>query len=220
MTTYDSDQSLPSPDLPDLANGPGDFAALIAVLVKRLAKSYASIADRTARNPNPTESELGYLQDLDRWEFYTGSAWTELVPKQPGCVARLASAQSIPDNANTLVTMDTEEFDNGAFFTAPSTTLTIPSAGVYNLQATGAFAANATGIRIVEIHVNGTIRAGASANSIGAGTPTALSAGCSRLCAQGDTVTMRVYQNSGAPLNLEGAGWFPARLSAVRSTAS
>ena len=218
MTSYDPDQSLPSPDLTDVANGPAAFGALIPVLVDRLAKSYASIADRTARNPSPNEPELGYLQDLDRWDFFNGSTWTELVPKQPGCVVRLAAAQSIPNFTNTLVTFDTEEFDNGAFFTAPSTTLTIPSAGVYHLQATASFTANATGIRIIEIHVNGTLRASQSQQNIGGGTPDSLSTGCHRLCAAGDTVTFRVFQNSGGPLDLQGAAWFPTRLSAIRVT--
>lgn len=216
MTTFESDQSLPSPDLTDIANGPAAFAALIGAEVDKLVKVYESAADRAARDTTPAEGEISYLKDLDLYYSHTGSGYTELVPKQPSCIARLDTAQSIPDAASTLVTFNAEEFDNGAMFAAPSTTITIQAAGVYLIDANIAFAINATGIRIMDILVNGTLRGGDSKPSIGSGTPTTLSAAVTRLCAQGDTVQMRVFQNSGGSLNAEGAGWHQGRLAVTR----
>lgn len=80
MTTFDPDQSLPAPELTDLANGPDAFNALIAAMVDRLVKVYASAADRAVRNPAPSPGEMSVLQDVRRVELYSAavSTWTPM----------------------------------------------------------------------------------------------------------------------------------------------
>ena len=142
------------------------------------------------------------------------------VEKQPCCIARRAVALSIPNNVVTAVTFDTEEFDNDGCFTASSTNVTVKTAGVYSISATCSFAINATGVRFMDVLVNGTKVNGAYSFTAGAGNPTTLTATCLRLCAVNDIVTMTAYQTSGGALNVEGPGWTPCRLAFVRVSAA
>jgi hypothetical protein len=75
-----TNQGLDIPDGSDNANVPLSFTNYNTGVESRLVERFLSIADRTARNPAPFEGELSYLADLNRYEWYTGTAWTELVP--------------------------------------------------------------------------------------------------------------------------------------------
>lgn len=171
----------------------------------------------------PTTSQLSqgqilYYQDTDRFKFYDGTAIQELEAgiTTPTVVARRVANQSIPDNVSTFITFDTQEFDNCSGYAAPSTTITIPSLGVYSIVATGSFAINATGVRFLDIIVNGNRESGSYHFTAGSGTPAALSASLLKRCTAGDTIQVSVYQNSGGALNLFGSGWFAARLGVTK----
>lgn len=141
-----------------------------------------------------------------------------LALKPPGAIVKLATAISIPNNSSTTVTWDTLEFDNDTMTSIPGTTLTVKSAGVFDIDCTVTFDPGATGIRLVYVQVNGTIVAGDSTNGLtGGGTGTSLSVSFSRLMAVNDTITVNVYQNQGTALNLQGnaGGSIAARLSAI-----
>lgn len=76
-----TNQGLILPDGADNANVPltfTDFVLGATGMENRLVQRYLSIADRTARNPAPNEGELSYLADLNRYDTYTGAAWTAL----------------------------------------------------------------------------------------------------------------------------------------------
>lgn len=76
-----TNQGLILPDGTDNANVPltfTDFVLGATGMENRLVQRYLSIADRTARNPAPNEGELSYLADLNRYDTYTGAAWTPL----------------------------------------------------------------------------------------------------------------------------------------------
>jgi hypothetical protein len=76
MTSFTTDQSLPTPDLGDLADGPGAFSALVAAVESRLVRRYASAADRSARNPSPIPGSISWLEDVGRHEFAnTAGTW-------------------------------------------------------------------------------------------------------------------------------------------------
>lgn len=79
-------QGLVLPDGTDNANVPLSFSELIngsgaSSLENRLVQRYLSIADRTARNAAPNEGEISYLNDLNRYDGYTGTAWIPLYPQ-------------------------------------------------------------------------------------------------------------------------------------------
>lgn len=75
-----TNQGLDIPDGSDNANVPLSFTNYNTGVESRLVERFLSIADRTARNPAPFEGELSYLADLNRYEWYTGAAWTNLIP--------------------------------------------------------------------------------------------------------------------------------------------
>jgi len=59
-----------------------------------------------------------------------------------------SQAQSIPNNATTAVTWDTTVFNRGSAYVS-GTNITLPTAGVYLVLGQVAWAANATGARII-----------------------------------------------------------------------
>lgn len=82
MPTLTTDQGLSLAATTDADNVPVSMTAYNGPngVESRLVKRYLSIADRTARNGAPTEGELSYLSDLNRYETYTGVAWVPLYP--------------------------------------------------------------------------------------------------------------------------------------------
>lgn len=75
-----TNQGLDIPDGSDNANVPLSFVNYNTGLENRLVQRYLSIADRTARNPAPFEGELSYLADLNRFDYFTGTTWLNLIP--------------------------------------------------------------------------------------------------------------------------------------------
>jgi hypothetical protein len=94
VTTLTADQGLilPAPSDPD--NVPTSFTQYNAGVESRLVKRYLSAADRTARNPTPTEGELSYLLSTGSLEIYDGTAWSPLFLKLPVGVAASTSSQT------------------------------------------------------------------------------------------------------------------------------
>jgi hypothetical protein len=116
---------------------------------------------------------------------------------------RRAANQSIPNNASTTITWDTEDQDVGGFITVPSTTITIPSGldGSYDCTfRTGGNPGARTLVEIVPVAattgVPVSFRATVGVNE----TQGTVSATGLPLVA-GDTLTCNVYQNSGSAQN-------------------
>ncbi len=137
----------------------------------------------------------------------------------PGAVATRpgGSTQSIPNNTVTAVTFTVETFDNMAGFAATSSTITVSEAGVYAVTAGGAFAANATGLRVIAIQQNGVDVPGGlqEANAPAGGGIGYINVSQHILASAGDTVIVNVLQTSGGALNIDAC-----RLSVVRATGS
>lgn len=123
---------------------------------------------------------------------------------QPATIADRLAAQSIPNNANTLVAFDTEIFDNYGTFTATSSTIILQAAGVYVVTGGGTWAANATGARLASIRHNGNDVNGGTWEqpALTGGAQTFMSHCATINAAIGDSVTYAVFQNSGGALNI------------------
>lgn len=82
MPVLTTNQGLTLPIATDADNVPVSMTAYNGPngVENRLVQRFLSIADRTARNPAPTEGELSYLLDLNRYENYTGAAWVPIYP--------------------------------------------------------------------------------------------------------------------------------------------
>lgn len=125
-----------------------------------------------------------------------------------GCRLTLSVNQSIPNNAETIVTWDTETWDTDNYHSTAANTgrLTAPATGTYGLWVVANFAANATGQRYCGLRLNGGadtvyLFVGNAATG-GLGT---IGAGYFQIqLTVGDYVEMFAYQVSGAALNLTG----------------
>ncbi len=119
------------------------------------------------------------------------------------CVLSLAAVFSVPNNALTAITWDTEVKDTNSMFAGGSPTIvTIQTTGFYLAILNVTFAANATGQRRVAMVLSGTAgvapleQTDASAAGI---------AGYNLVVAHdmtaADTVTFQAFQDSGGALN-------------------
>lgn len=109
-----ADQGLIIPNSSDNDNVPLSVSDYNTGVESRLVKRYASVADRTARNATPTEGELSYLLDLNRFDFYSGAAWTTL---QSSLVAQPITV-TVKTATESVVSSTTMQNDNDFFFSA------------------------------------------------------------------------------------------------------
>jgi hypothetical protein len=124
----------------------------------------------------------------------------------PPCVqAHQASAQSIPNNTFTAVTLDTVDQLGGGdtmWVTGSNTRFTAQTAGTYQISGQVTFVANATGERAAKFRLNGSADVSEPIENPGAGGPTTVSLVAFHLHLNvGDYIELMAYQNSGGSLN-------------------
>ncbi|MGH7240491.1 MAG: hypothetical protein ACREHG_10585 [Candidatus Saccharimonadales bacterium] len=119
----------------------------------------------------------------------------------PICIVTREADQSIANSTVVDVIYDTELIDTDGMFVAPSSDITIQRPGIYSIQHTAAFAANATNLRATHIAING-VEIAATGGT--ASTTSVTSQSCSAIAAlnEGDVVSNNVFQVSGAALNI------------------
>jgi hypothetical protein len=118
-------------------------------------------------------------------------------------------SQSISNGVETVLTFDTETFDEGAYHSVATNTgrLTVPAgkAGYYDIYFNLTWVPNATGQRTVYIWLNGVATAIANINQQGIAsiyiTPVSST---TYYLAEGDYVQLGVYQASGGALSIDG----------------
>jgi hypothetical protein len=113
-------------------------------------------------------------------------------------------AQSIPDSTTTVLDWDTEAYDpKNLHGVAPTAEITIVTAGTYVGGVYIAWTANNTGSRFVEVQGNagvwGRIAADRRLSTSGAETHLVIP---DIVAAAGDKVRVRVFQDSGGPLDI------------------
>jgi hypothetical protein len=163
--------------------------------------NFASAAERTSMvgvTP-PTESDICYLRDTDRYEAYTGAAWVRInawttTTGRTGVILRRVANQSFTSGVLAAISWDTEDFDSDGFIAVTATTITIPAGlgGIWTILARVAFAVNA---RAQIATPSFTFDDSASGDAL---TPSP-SVTC-RLAA-GDTVIVSAQQSSGGAQN-------------------
>lgn len=124
--------------------------------------------------------------------------------KQQNVVATKAASQSIPNNAGTVVTFSTEDFDTNNMHDVATNNsrLTSKVIGKYLINANINFATNTTGIRSVSLRVNGTTTiATQQVNASGTGY-TSLSVSALYNLLPNDYVEVTVLQTSGGALDI------------------
>lgn len=106
-----TNQGLILPDGTDNANVPLTFTDFVTTagsgMENRLVQRYLSSADRLARNAAPNEGELSWLNDTDRYEYYTGAVWA---PLNKGFVADATRVSSSAGFTTTETVTDSLSF--------------------------------------------------------------------------------------------------------------
>jgi hypothetical protein len=127
-------------------------------------------------------------------------------------VVRRTTMQSIPNNATTVISWDSEVEDApGWFAPASPTVLTVTEAGFYEVVANLQFATNGTGSRQALLTMGGVTVAAPVFGAADDASARKQVVGAARLAA-GDQVSLSVYQNSGGAL-----GFGPALAAPVPS---
>lgn len=115
---------------------------------------------------------------------------------------------SISNNTNTILTFNTERWDNDSIHDTTTNTsrLTCKTAGIYHIYGNIRWGANQTGYRIIAINVN-TTRVAAERKRDTA-THTYQSISTDYVLAVDDYVELEVYQDSGGALTVVSEGNF------------
>jgi hypothetical protein len=187
-----------------------------------VTSSIVTICTSTTRPSSPGTGRLIYETDTLSIAMYNGSAWIYPDSLAPSCIALITSTQSWAAGPNVPLSWTSTE-RNDSYGGSPMwasgspTIITIRKAGVYSLDASGAFTPNATGERTMYMlkNWNGSSsptaaqiitydsRPGSSSTSAYAGQGWGLSA--TRLFAANDTLTVAGFNGSGTTLTF-GAG--------------
>lgn len=128
-------------------------------LMEQTTMVFATTAARDSAVVSPEEGMVAYITGEDRVYIYSGTAWvrTQLASTTSGRTGFLVkrTANQAIGNTFTDISFDGEDVDTDGFFTATSTTVTIPSGlgGLYMLtfNVGAGFPTNGSGagIRIV-----------------------------------------------------------------------
>lgn len=76
-----TNQQLPYPASSAAPNVPADLQTLAQSVEKKVVQVFASAADRSTRMPSPTEGMMCWLQDVNRFDYYTGSTWARVAER-------------------------------------------------------------------------------------------------------------------------------------------
>lgn len=129
--------------------------------------------------------------------------------KRPLCVMRQTVAQSIPNNVLTSLLLDVEDvdYDNGHSTVTNTSRYTAATAGWHHVDYFSSWAANATGVRIMALAVNG-VALNMSQTEIvpTSGAATCIAASRKLNLSVGDFLEVQVQQTSGAALNTFDSG--------------
>lgn len=209
MSSTTALQGLPYPvgstDAPD---GPAQIQALAIAVEKKLAMIFATASARTAAftaaSLSPTEGMRSWLQDKNRFEFFSaGSLW---VPEPYGSIYRArqqTTGQAIANNTVTALTTNVEDQDDDAAGT--SGTYTAPWTGWYELTGLVAHGNSNVNRRGAQWLVNGAAAPGggqALGPATGTGSSGMLQPAPHELIklTAADTVQLAAFQDSGGSL--------------------
>jgi hypothetical protein len=112
----------------------------------------------------------------------------------------IASDQSIPHNTDTLVSFNSTIYD-GFNGNTSATLQTIRRAGLYTVNASTAIEGNATGLRTIQININGVVESRRVYTANASSTTIAISD--TTKYAAGDTIEIVVSQDSGSALLIQ-----------------
>ena len=138
---------------------------------------------------------------VDALALANGVLGTQHFSALPGARAQSLLAQAIPNAATSILTFDTEVFDNGVNFSAPGTTFTVPTDGVYLVTTHVLWTGNAVGYRQLGVVDNALNFLIPSIDTVVGAVPHAQTASGILKLTAGTTLRTAVLQTSGFVLN-------------------
>ncbi|HXI17890.1 MAG TPA: hypothetical protein VNM48_16130 [Chloroflexota bacterium] len=186
--------------------------ANLDVLIDRVANAFDTSAalsahahahaDTTGKTANDHHAQAHALSGGD----HTGALALSQLPTVPSCRVYNSAAQSIPNNAETAVTLDSERFDaSGLHSTTVNTSrFAVPAGlgGIYEITGNAQISPSSAGTRRYgAIRLNGTTLLAVSEGIISATQPAWFTPTGIYSLAAGDYVELVVFQNSGGALN-------------------
>lgn len=111
-----------------------------------------------------------------------------------------SSVQSIPNSAPTRVSFDAELYDDNANFNVATGQYTVPTSGLYIVDATIAMSTSGSGITYCAVFNGASEVKRGNQYSLNVPTPSPTVAGQLK-CTAGDVLSVIVFQNSGGALN-------------------
>ena len=177
------------------------------------AWTFASTATAGIEDPDNEMGKLWLDTDAEmRLTDTAGEDWFVTKSTSTGsasldaCRTYNSAAIAIPNNAWTALTFNSERFDYGSLHSLVANTgrITFPAAGVYVVNASLAFATNATGFRAGQINHDSTTGSPsiAQARFNAAADLTIMSISAIFEFEADDYIILNVYQNSGGDLNI------------------
>lgn len=117
-----------------------------------------------------------------------------------------AASVSIPNNANTAVAFDVEDIDTDSMHDTAvnNTRIMIKTPGLYLIQGDFSFTATASGQRVINISVNGSLEAAENDGSPSVGAHSSLQTGIIKRLSVGDYIELVAFQNSGGSIASSG----------------
>jgi hypothetical protein len=151
---------------------------------------------------------------------YQDNATGLLEHHSPGVAAYHNANQSINNNTDTSLALNSERFDDAAFHdnSTNNSRLTVPTGytGWYAISGNCQYANNSTGLRQTSIMVDGTTYLAVNLQPAVSGATTIVNVSCVYYLTAGQYIELRGYQTSGGSLNVETAGNWSPELRMVR----
>lgn len=171
-------------------------------LMDQAVMTFASASARSTAISSPTEGMISYLNDVNRYEAnHGGATWYPVAGQMPYLELTKATTQSITSGSETKITFPTSIQNRGGF-TIASDVVTVPTTGVYDINAALYYPGNSSGYRLTRIYINGTL----TGNDYVAPSATAdltLRSVITKYLTAGDTIEIRTLQNSGSTLAIQ-----------------
>jgi hypothetical protein len=209
-------QGLTFPTLPDPAS-PDNQKELAQQLDSRVVMRFVSAAARDAAINGPVDGMTAHLADSGKLTSYSGGLWSEVggpsALRPPCAVVSTNSTGAIATGSQVILAFQSADIDTHGMWSG-GTDIVAPVAGIYRVSATVGFEAVPTvnGSAIVAVSKSSGANAivGSSAYSPH-NYPRPAASGMLTLAA-GDSISLTVFQSTGAARNLYGIFGVPTAI--------
>lgn len=177
------------------------------------AQNYLQYAEYVAYNRVLTAVEIANIYSVRR-PIIDGGAIDKRLPS--GIIVYQNANQAIPNNVWSKVAFNTVYYNEHGIFDDANNRIYISSPGWYQVTANARFASSAIGYRGLYLFATGARIFAESTVPPCVGVVTMMNLSSTWYCLPGDYIELFALQNSGAPLNMDWAGWYSPFLNVVK----